>query len=117
LVIEEIAESEESLGTYELSSRCLILLLYYSPLHSFAGILFQSEGRSTWISLGVLSTDQNFQPKVAIVVPTFNEARLIEDKLDNIYGQDYPKGRLEIIVFDSASTIAKHLGTYDKYVA
>jgi len=51
-----------------------------------------------------LSTDQNFQPKVTIIVPTFNEARLIKDKLDNIYGQDYPKGRLEIIVIDSAST-------------
>jgi len=48
--------------------------------------------------------DPGYAPKVAVVVPTYNEAELIEGKLDNIYGQDYPRDRLEIIVVDSAST-------------
>jgi len=51
-----------------------------------------------------LSIDPGLQPRVTIIVPTFNEAGLIEGKLDNIYGQDYPRDRLEIIVVDSAST-------------
>jgi len=57
-----------------------------------------------------LSIDLGLQPRVTIIVPTFNEAGLIEGKLDNIYGQDYPRDRLEIIVVDSASTD----GTLDK---
>jgi len=48
--------------------------------------------------------DPGYAPKVAVIVPTYNEAELIEGKLDNIYGQDYPRDRLEVIVVDSAST-------------
>jgi len=51
-----------------------------------------------------LQRDPGYTPKVAVVVPTYNEAGLIEEKLDNIYGQDYPRDRLEVIVVDSAST-------------
>jgi len=57
-----------------------------------------------------LNIDPGFQPRVTIIVPTFNEAGLIKGKLDNIYGQEYPRDRLEIIVVDSASTD----GTPDK---
>jgi glycosyltransferase involved in cell wall biosynthesis len=41
---------------------------------------------------------------VTVIVPTYNEARLIESKLDDIARQDYLRGRLEVIVVDSAST-------------
>jgi len=47
--------------------------------------------------------DPGYTPKVAIIVPTYNEAELIERKLDNLYQQDYPKGKVEVIVVDSAS--------------
>ena len=43
-------------------------------------------------------------PKVTVVIPTYNEAKLIERKLENVYEQDYPRDRLEVIVVDSAST-------------
>jgi len=32
-----------------------------------------------------IKTDPNYKPKVTIIAPTYNEARLIEKKLDNIY--------------------------------
>ena len=47
--------------------------------------------------------DHSFKPMVTVIVPTYNEARLIESKLDDIARQDYPRGRLEVIVVDSAS--------------
>ena len=34
---------------------------------------------------------------------TYNEAGLIERKLDNIYEQEYPRDRLEVVVVDSIS--------------
>ncbi|MEM1797561.1 MAG: glycosyltransferase [Zestosphaera sp.] len=51
-----------------------------------------------------LSIDENYKPKVTIIIPTYNESKLIEKKLDNIYEQDYPKELMEIVVVDSAST-------------
>ena len=51
-----------------------------------------------------LRRDLTYTPRVTIIVPTYNEAELIEKKLDNLYEQDYPKDKLEIIVVDSAST-------------
>ncbi len=51
-----------------------------------------------------IKVDENYKPKVTIIVPTYNEAKLIKQKLDNIYEQEYPRDKLEVIVIDSAST-------------
>jgi cellulose synthase/poly-beta-1,6-N-acetylglucosamine synthase-like glycosyltransferase len=48
--------------------------------------------------------DPSYRPRVSIIIPTYNEALLIESKLDDIARQDYPKDLAEIIVVDSAST-------------
>ena len=50
-----------------------------------------------------IKIDPNYKPKTTIIVPTYNEAKLIEKKLDNIYQQGYPGDKLEVIVVDSAS--------------
>ncbi|RLG79465.1 MAG: glycosyltransferase family 2 protein [Thermoprotei archaeon] len=51
-----------------------------------------------------IDVDDNYEPRVTIIVPTYNEARLIEKKLDNLYQQNYSRNKLEIIVVDSASS-------------
>jgi len=51
-----------------------------------------------------INVDGNYKPKVTIIVPTYNEAKLIEKKLNNINEQEYPRDKLEIMVVDSAST-------------
>jgi len=50
-----------------------------------------------------IKPDPAYLPAVTVAIPTYNEARNIEEKLEDIYGQDYPRDRLEIIVVDSAS--------------
>jgi cellulose synthase/poly-beta-1,6-N-acetylglucosamine synthase-like glycosyltransferase len=50
-----------------------------------------------------IKTNENYKPKVTIIVPTYNEAEFIWSRLDNIYTQNYPKNLMEIIVVDSAS--------------
>lgn len=47
---------------------------------------------------------EDYKPRVSIIIPTFNEADVIEQRLDNIYSQDYPRDLVEVIVIDSAST-------------
>ncbi|HEV2119460.1 MAG TPA: glycosyltransferase [Candidatus Bathyarchaeia archaeon] len=43
-------------------------------------------------------------PTVSLVIPTYNEASIIGQKLDNVLKIDYPREKLEVIVVDSAST-------------
>lgn len=51
-----------------------------------------------------LNLFDDFEPKVTLIVATFNEAKVIEDKLNNIRELTYPRDKLELIVIDSAST-------------
>ena len=51
-----------------------------------------------------IKTNPNYKPKITIIIPTYNEAKFIQSKLNNIYTQNYPKNLIEIIVIDSAST-------------
>jgi len=47
--------------------------------------------------------DPSYRPRVTVIVPTYNEAKLIESKLDNLARQDYPRELLEVVIVDSAS--------------
>jgi cellulose synthase/poly-beta-1,6-N-acetylglucosamine synthase-like glycosyltransferase len=48
--------------------------------------------------------DYSFQPFVSVIVPTYNEEKVIERKIKNLVELDYPKAKYEIIVVDSGST-------------
>ena len=43
-------------------------------------------------------------PTVTLVIPTYNEASVIHQKLENVLQLDYPKDKLEVVVVDSASS-------------
>lgn len=43
-------------------------------------------------------------PTVSVVIPTYNEASVIRQKLENVALLDYPRDKLEVLVVDSAST-------------
>ncbi len=51
-----------------------------------------------------LRVDFNYQPKVTLIVATYNEASVIVNKLKNIQELDYPDNKLQVIVVDSASS-------------
>jgi cellulose synthase/poly-beta-1,6-N-acetylglucosamine synthase-like glycosyltransferase len=74
-------------------------------LHFGAPLAYYCYLRAKWLRKpwGV-RRDPGYKPKVSIIVPTYNEAALIESKLDDIAGQDYPRELMEVIVVDSAST-------------
>lgn len=42
-------------------------------------------------------------PIVSIAVPVYNEEKRIKNVLENIFGQDYPKSKLDVIVVDDGS--------------
>jgi len=70
------------------------------PLAYFAGM------RRVANRAGILQADSQEvqQPTVSILVPTYNEASVIERKLANLASVKYPQEKLEVIVVDGGST-------------
>ncbi|MCG9879570.1 MAG: glycosyltransferase family 2 protein [Bacteroidia bacterium] len=52
--------------------------------------------------------DTQFLPEVALVVPCFNEADYIEEKIQNSLALDYPKEKLQLIFISDGSTDNTH---------
>jgi len=82
----------------ELSALCLLLIHFSVPLIYFF-YLYLRHFRKPWN----VKVDHNYKPYVTIVVPTYNEATVIEAKLRDIHHQSYPSDLIEIIVADSSS--------------
>jgi len=87
----------------------IIIILLYLP--SFL-LIWQFEGYPSLMAIVALrakkskpkSKDYSFQPFVSIIVPTYNEEKVIEKRIKNLFDLDYPKNKYEIIVVDSGST-------------
>jgi cellulose synthase/poly-beta-1,6-N-acetylglucosamine synthase-like glycosyltransferase len=48
--------------------------------------------------------DENYQPNISIIIPCYNEEKVIEKKLKNTLELNYPKEKIEVLVIDSGST-------------
>lgn len=46
---------------------------------------------------------QGFEPAISIIIPVYNEEKVIREKIENTLSLDYPKERREIIVASDAS--------------
>jgi len=46
---------------------------------------------------------QAAEPSVSIVLPTYNEAKIVETKLDDVLALDYPMEHVELVVVDSST--------------
>lgn len=47
--------------------------------------------------------DYSYQPFVSIIVPTYNEEKVIKRRIENLLCLNYPKDKYEVIVVDSGS--------------
>ena len=47
--------------------------------------------------------NKKYDPFISIIIPTFNEERIIKQKLQNTLETSYPKEKMEIIVVDSST--------------
>lgn len=76
----------------------LILVLAVPPITYY--IWMNKQSKKTWS----VNYDENYQPKVTLIISTYNEAKVISSRLENLQKLDYPEKNLEVIVVDSAST-------------
>ncbi|MFZ8793317.1 MAG: glycosyltransferase, partial [Acidilobaceae archaeon] len=83
----------------------LILAIGLALLHFGFPLAYYSYLKKLWLNKPWdVRGDSDYKPRVSIIVPTYNEAKLVRQKLDDIASQNYPKDLVEIIVVDSAST-------------
>lgn len=82
-----------------------ILALTLAATHFLVPLTYYLYAKTKWLprSWG-LRIDENYRPRVTIIIPTYNEAKLIRGRLDNIYEQDYPRELMKLVVIDGAST-------------
>ncbi|WP_435068353.1 glycosyltransferase [Haloplanus sp. C73] len=55
-----------------------------------------------WNPQGSPAEKRPAEPAVSIVLPTYNEERIIENKLEDIVALDYPMDRVEVVIVDSS---------------
>ena len=75
-----------------------------AALHFAAPLAYYAAAKRWLKTPWRLRRDHTYTPTVTVAIPTYNEAGHIEEKLEDVYRQDYPRDKLEIIVVDSAST-------------
>jgi cellulose synthase/poly-beta-1,6-N-acetylglucosamine synthase-like glycosyltransferase len=81
-----------------------LIALILAGIHFGVPLAYYYYAKTRWLPKPWnIKVDENYRPKVTIILPTYNEAKLIWNKLDNLYVQDYPKNLMEIIVVDSKS--------------
>lgn len=63
--------------------------------------------------------DTSFEPEVTLVVPCFNEAEYIEEKIQNSLELDYPKDKLKLIFISDGSSddTPQRIKKYDSVIA
>lgn len=69
------------------------------PLAYFGAMKRVGSKRTYNVTIG---TDP--KPTISIIVPTYNEAAVIKEKLSNVLLSDYPSDKMDLIVVDSGST-------------
>jgi len=80
------------------------LVLALALVHFGLPLAYYSYVKSKWFRKPWnLRLDGAYRSRVTIILPTYNEAGLIAEGLENLYAQDYPRSLLEIVVIDSAS--------------
>jgi biofilm PGA synthesis N-glycosyltransferase PgaC len=76
----------------------LLTALLAPPLIYYAWM--KNKTKKSW----GLIINNDYQPKVSLIIPTYNEASVISRKLKNTQQIDYPEDKLQVILVDSAST-------------
>jgi cellulose synthase/poly-beta-1,6-N-acetylglucosamine synthase-like glycosyltransferase len=55
-----------------------------------------------WNPQGSPADKRRTEPTVSIVLPTYNEERIVENKLRDIVSLDYPMAKVEVVIVDSS---------------
>ncbi|MEM0474654.1 MAG: glycosyltransferase, partial [Zestosphaera sp.] len=79
--------------------------LLLATIHFGFPLAYYLYAKSRWLPRSWnLRVNEDYRPYVTVIIPTYNEASIIKERLNNIYAQNYPKSLIEVIVVDSGSS-------------
>ena len=85
--------------TFVLWSLVKLLALVVFINRYIAGILLRILRGKKWDE-----TRDDFEPKVTVVIPMFNEGEAIKETLQSLLASDYPRDKFEVVVVDDCSS-------------
>lgn len=62
-----------------------------------------------WNPHGSPANKQRAEPTVSIVLPTYNEERIVENKLRNVLSLSYPMEKIEVVIVDSSDDSTREI--------
>ena len=81
-----------------------LLAIILAGIHFGIPLIYYSYAKVKWLRKPWnIKIDEHYKPRITVVVPTYNEAKFIREKLDNLCAQNYPRDLIEVLVVDSAS--------------
>jgi len=80
-----------------------IFLIFYSYV-GYGILLYGIVKLKRIFKRGKMKVDEDYQPEVSFVVPSYNEADFIQKKIKNCLDLEYPKDKLKIIFITDGST-------------
>jgi biofilm PGA synthesis N-glycosyltransferase PgaC len=86
-----------------MTSLLLVIWVIVGAVHLGAPLLYFGLMRRLGARRDYHVTQSLIEPNVSIIIPTYNEERVIVKKLTNLTESDYPADKLEIIVTDGGS--------------
>jgi biofilm PGA synthesis N-glycosyltransferase PgaC len=80
------------------------IALFLAGVHFGVPLAYYYYAKTRWLlKPWNVKIDENYRPKVTIILPTYNEEKIIKERLENIYNQAYSKELMDIVIVDSSS--------------
>lgn len=73
-------------------------------LYTYAGYALLVWPWARWARRGIPTTANSFEPEVTLVVPAYNEADILAEKVRNCLALDYPVDKLHLLFITDGST-------------
>jgi len=81
-----------------------LIALILAGIHFGVPLAYYYYAKTRWLPKPWnIKVDEDYRPKVTIILPTYNEEKIIKERLENIYNQTYPKELMEVIIVDSSN--------------
>jgi len=78
--------------------------LFLAGVHFGVPLAYYYYAKTRWLPKPWnIKIDENYRPKVTIILPTYNEEKIIKERLENLYNQTYPKELMDIVIVDSSN--------------
>lgn len=75
---------------FQMSFETLAIIL--TVIHFIIPLTYYGYVKGRWLSKPWrVNLNPNHQPLITVILPTYNEAKIIQNRLENIYSQDYPR--------------------------